>query len=301
MQRRPFRTPSRVVVVAAVLAAMAVLAAGTTIWQSRTSGGPGVSDAVQTPWGPLSPAERNLLVKVRLTCLWEVSTAQQAQLQASSPEVKEVTDKILVEHTDLDQKVLDVAGKLGVLLPGTPDAQQVAWTQEITAATGSGYDRIVVQRLREADGYVLPAVQKARVSTGNDVIRTFARDTLALVTRHVGYLEGTGLVDYSALPEAPPPSAPAGPNWRRLVVPSLVLLACLLFAVWLGSTMLSRRRSGRPESNAGRMPGNVAGSAMERTLHHVAQEGAAPVQDGVDGLGEDPHPPPPTGRTRPAP
>lgn len=289
MPRRPFRTSSRAAVVTALLASLAVLAVGVTMWQPWTTDGPGVSDAVQTPWGPLSPADRDLLVKVRLTCLWEASTGQHAQQHATSPEVKEVTSKILAEHTDLDKKVRDVAGKLGVPLPDTPDAQQVAWTQEITTATGADYDRTVVQRLREADGNVLPDAQQARVSTGNDLIRVFARDTLDHVTRNVGYLEGTGLVDYSALPEPPAPDLPAvPPNWRELIVPGLVLLACLVAAVWLGSILLGRNRSGRPEANSGGVVGEVAGRPVEPALHPLAQKGAAAVQDGVEHVGEDP-------------
>ena len=290
MPRRPFRTSGRLAMVAAVLVGVALLAAGTTIWQPWTADDPDASGTVQTAWGPLTAAERDLLVKVRLTCLWEVSTAQQAQQQASSPAVKEVTDKILVEHTGLDEKVLDIAGKLGVPLPSSPDAQQVAWTQEITAAAGSGYDRIVIQRLREADGNVLPVAQRVRVSTGNDLIRAFSRDTLIQVMRHVGYLEGTGLVDYTALPETPSPGTSAVvSNWRQLIVPGLVLLACLLAALWLGSTLAGRRRSDRPDESSGGILGQLAGRGAERALQPVAQHRTAPDQDDVDEPGDDRH------------
>ena len=246
MQRRTFPVPRRVAVVAALLAVVAVLAAGTLILRSRPADTPGAS-GVQTAWGPLTPADRDLLVTVRLTCLWEVSTTQQAQQQATSLEVRETSRKILAEHAGLDRKVRDAADKLGVPLPDTPDARQVAWTNEISAAAGPDYDQIVVQRLREADGYVLPLAQKARVGTRNDVVRAFAQDTLDHVTRHVGYLEDTGLVDYSALPEPPEPNQSSGTvNWRELIVPVLVLLACLLVAVTLGVTLRNRNRSTRP-------------------------------------------------------
>ena len=235
MQRRTSRTLSRAVIVAVVLAV------GATIWQSWTAGTPGMSGVVQTSWGPLSPADRDVLVKIRLACLWEMSTGQQAQQQATSPAVKEAARKITAEHTQLDQDVRNTADKLGVLLPSTPSAQQIAWMKEITAKTGSDYDRTAVQRLREAHGIVLPIVDSVRVGTRNDLVRAMAQETQEYVNRHIGYLEGTGLVDYSALPDTPSPGLLSGSvSWPDLIVPGLVLIACLLVAVALGATLRGR-------------------------------------------------------------
>lgn len=235
MQRRTSRNLSRAVIVAVVLAV------GATIWQSWTAGTPGMAGVVQTTWGPLSPADRDLIVKVRLACLWEQSTGQQMQQQATNPAVKEVGRKISAEHAELDQKTRDIADKLGVLLPSTPSAQQIAWMKEITAATGSDYDRIAVQRLREAHGIVLPLLAQVRVGTRNDAVRAFAVDGSLYVNRHLGYLETTGLVNYPALPDTPSPGLLSGSvGWTDLIVPGLVLIACLLVAVALGATLRSR-------------------------------------------------------------
>ena len=238
MQRRTSRTLSRAVVVAVILAV------GATIWQSWTAGTPGMAGVVQTSWGPLSPADRDLLVKVRLACLWEMSTGQQMQQQATSPAVKEAGRKISAEHTELDQKTREIADKLGVLLPSTPSAQQIAWMKEITAATGSDYDRIAVQRLREAHGIVLPLLAQVRVGTRNDAVRAFAIEGTQYVNRHLTYLEDTGLVNYPALPDTPSPGLLSGSvGWTDLIVPGLVLIACLLVAVALGATLRNRNGS----------------------------------------------------------
>jgi predicted outer membrane protein len=235
MQRRTSRNLSRAVVVAVILAV------GATIWQSWTAGTPGMAGVVQTSWGPLSPADRDLLVKVRLACLWEMSTGQQMQQQATSPAVKEAGRKISAEHTELDQKTREIADKLGVLLPSTPSAQQIAWMKEITAATGSDYDRIAVQRLREAHGIVLPLLAQVRVGTRNDAVRAFAIEGTQYVNRHLTYLEDTGLVNYPALPDTPSPGLLSGSvGWTDLIVPGLVLIACLLVAVALGATLRNR-------------------------------------------------------------
>jgi predicted outer membrane protein len=247
MQRRTSRNLSRAVIAAVILAV------GATIWQSWTAGTPGMSGVVQTSWGPLAPADRDLIVKVRLACLWEMSTGQQMQQQATSPAVREAGRKITAEHTELDQKTRDIADKLGVLLPSTPNAQQIGWMKEITAATGSDYDRIAVQRLREAHGIVLPLLATVRVGTRNDLVRAFAMDGTAYVTRHLGYLESTGLVNYSALPDTPSPGLLSGSaSWTDLIVPGLILIACLLLAVGLGATL--RGRAGARRATAAVAP-----------------------------------------------
>lgn len=279
MQRRTSRNLSRAVIVAVILAV------GATIWQSWTAGTPGMSGVVQTSWGPLAPSDRDLLVKVRLACLWEMSTGQQAQQQATNPAVKEAARKITAEHTDLDQKVREAADKLGVLLPSTPSAQQIGWMKEITAATGSDYDRIAVQRLREAHGIVLPLIASVRVGTRNALVRSFAADTQEYVTRHLGYLESTGLVDYSALPDTPSPGLLSGSaNWTDLIVPGLVLIACLLIAVGLAATLRGR---GAQRSTAAVAPSvtprahRVATARSLIALPEARAPGTAPDRDEV--------------------
>ena len=252
MQRRTSRNLSRAVVVAVVLAV------GATIWQSWTAGTPGMAGVVQTSWGPLSPADRDLLVKVRLACLWEMSTGQQVEQQATNPAVKEAGRKISAEHTDLDQKTRDIADKLGVPLPASPNAQQLGWMKEIASKTGSDYDRTAVQRLREAHGMVLPILAEVRISTRNDLVRQFAADGTLYVTRHIGYLESTGLVDYSALPEPQSPGLLSGAaNWTDLLVPGLVLIACLLTATLIGASLRGRGKANK----AAQLPPMVTTSA----------------------------------------
>jgi predicted outer membrane protein len=257
MQRRTSRNLSRAIVVAVVLAV------GATIWQSWTAGMPGMSGYTATQWGPLSPADRDLIVKVRLACLWEMSTGQQVEQQGTTPAVKEAGRKISAEHTDLDQKTRDIADKLGVPLPASPNAQQIAWMKEISSKTGSDYDRTAVQRLREAHGIVLPVLSEVRISTRNDLVRAFAADGTLYVTRHIGYLESTGLVDYGALPEPQTLGLLDGllsgsAYWTDLIVPGLVFIACLLVATLIGASL-----RGRKTGRAGRatLPPMVATSA----------------------------------------
>ncbi len=235
----------RVSIVLAIVAAVAL-----TVYQSWSSGVVGTGGWTQTQWGPLGPADRDLLVKVRQANLWEGPTGQQAAQQATSPAVREVAQHLAIEHADLDEQTRKVADQLGVLLPASPNAQQQGWMTEIAAATGSDYDRIFVQRVRQAHGIVLPVLAQVRVSTRNSLMRDFATVGMQFVNRHILYLEATGLVDYNALPAAPDPSVftfTGAPGGQDLVMPTLIILCCLITALGF-VTAFRRKRSPKGRS-----------------------------------------------------
>jgi predicted outer membrane protein len=223
-----------------------LLAVTASVYQSWAAGSPGAGGWVQTQWGPLGPADRDLLVKVRLAGLWEGPTGQQAQQMASRPEVRDVGGKLAAEHAQLDEEVRRVANQLGVPLPSSPTSQQVAWMNEISSKTGSDYDRTFVQIVREAHGQVLPIISEVRSGTQNELVRQFAKTASEFVTRHHEYLESTGLVDFAALPHHGPGLFGGGTEVRDLIVPILVFAAALLAAVAL-LWGLRNRTAGRRE------------------------------------------------------
>ncbi|MGH3673812.1 MAG: DUF4142 domain-containing protein [Pseudonocardiaceae bacterium] len=162
----------------------------------------------QTTWGPLGPADRDLLVMVRQAGLCGEATGLRAQHQSGSPQVRTVAQSIGSGYGDLDRQVRAVAAKLGVPLPDQPSAEQQGWMRELAGRSGSQFDRMFAQRLRLTDGEVLPVITSVRAGTRNELIRSFAANAAEQVSQHMESLESTGLVDYSRLPE-PPAAAPA--------------------------------------------------------------------------------------------
>jgi hypothetical protein len=231
--------------------------AGAALWQNwrstPTSAAPGQDGWVSTKSGPLGPADRDLVIKVRLAGLWEHPVGQEITDRAVADAVRQVGAKISAEHLELDTITIGVARELGIVLPNQPSDQQRAWMSEISAQAGAAYDKTAVNRLRQAHGVVLPLLAQIRVSTRNETVRAFAQDATAFVTRHIGYLESTGLVDYDALPEAPAPSpavvTPAG-EYREIPVAvaalGIVLAAAVLIAAVLRLLPRRRAQSARP-------------------------------------------------------
>ncbi|GLW63026.1 hypothetical protein Arub01_12700 [Actinomadura rubrobrunea] len=188
-----------------LLVAVAVVAVGAALFVVlRPPGEPGVSGKLtgattETRWGPLSPLDRDLLVKVRLAGLWEGPAGQMAQQRAGSAKVKEVGQMIAEQHAQLDADTRTTAQRLGVLLPSQPNRDQQGWLREMSQATGADFDKVFVLRLRTAHGKVFPTIARVRSETKNTEMRAFAERALRYVNTHLTLLESTGLATEESL------------------------------------------------------------------------------------------------------
>jgi predicted outer membrane protein len=165
-----------------------------------------------TSWGPLGPADRDVLIRVRTAGLWEGPVGQQAQKLAGSTRVKEVGQQLFADHTALDVQVRQVAAQLRVQLPDQPTREQQGWIDELAGKHGDDYDRTFADRLRAAHGKVFGIVAAVRSGTRNDLVRSFAQTGINVVMKHMTLLESTSLVNYDALPtpSEPPQATIAG-------------------------------------------------------------------------------------------
>ncbi|MDX3639687.1 DUF4142 domain-containing protein [Streptomyces sp. MB09-02B] len=157
------------------------------------------SSSVNTQWGPLTAADRDLIIRVRLAGLWELPAAEKAMARSKSPEVREAADHLIVGHKDLDERVRAVASQMGVELPNVPNEQQVGSLAQMDNATDEQFDRVWANLLRSAHGKIFPAIGQVRNMTENTLVRQLASDTNQTVLDHITVLEKTGQVDFDAI------------------------------------------------------------------------------------------------------
>jgi predicted outer membrane protein len=210
---------------------------------SGTAGAAALNKGLPTGWtmtatGPLGPADRDLLVRVRQAGLWEGPAGQMAQGRAASDRVKEVGQHLATDHAALDVQVRAVAAQLAVTLPDAPTAEQQGWLNELSSKQGKDFDQVFADRLRAAHGKVFAIVATVRAGTRNNTIREFAQTANTVVMKHMTLLESTGLVDFDALPTAAPVVAAPVAGTARLtgnsaagINPSLVWLVLGIAAV----------------------------------------------------------------------
>ncbi|MFF7391124.1 DUF4142 domain-containing protein [Streptomyces scabiei] len=157
------------------------------------------ASTVNTQWGPLTAADRDLIIRVRLAGLWELPAAEKAMARSKSPEVKEAADHLIVGHKDLDERVRAVASQMGVELPNVPNEQQQGFLAQMDNATDDQFDRVWANLLRSAHGKIFPAIGQVRNMTENTLVRQLASDTNQTVLDHITMLEKTGQVDFDAI------------------------------------------------------------------------------------------------------
>jgi predicted outer membrane protein len=170
-------------------------------------------DVVETQWGPLTNADRDLLIRVKYAGLWEIPAGEMAVEKGVNERVREIGAFIRDEHIELDAATDDIAAQLGVELPDEPYADNQLALDRMEAAEGGEFDLEFVQRLREAHGSIYSIIAYVRAGTQNDLVRQFADAGEEFVARHMEYLESTGLVDWLHIP---PPPGPAGAPTRFL-------------------------------------------------------------------------------------
>ncbi|MGP3922810.1 DUF4142 domain-containing protein [Streptomyces sp. 8N616] len=196
------------------------------MWTYRDRSGTGLANleagTVATAWGPLSAADRDFIVRVRLAGLWELPAGQQAIERAPTQAIADAGEHLVEGHTFLDARVREVAARLGMELPNEPNEQQKRWLGEFTAAHGMDYASAFANILRMAHGKVFGVIGQIRHTTRNSLVRELADDANTTVLDHMTMLERTGLVDFDAIaseeagsatasPTGPPPP-PASPN-----------------------------------------------------------------------------------------
>ena len=160
--------------------------------------------------GPLTAADRDFVVKVRLAGLWEIPAGNMAQDKSDDPRIVQIGKSIAAQHVKLDQLTRAAAAKLDVPLPNEPNADQQVWLGEMKSTSGTAFDQIYIDRLRAAHGKIFPAIANIRAGTRNDTVRRLAQQANQFVMTHMTLLESSGLVDYGDLPAAPQPVAQNG-------------------------------------------------------------------------------------------
>jgi hypothetical protein len=174
-------------------------------------------EVVQTQWGPLGPADRDFMNRVKQAGLWEKPAGDKGKAKRpDQPKIQEACKHLIEGHTLLDNVVNRAGLLLGHTLPTEASEEQKGWLAEMDAANGDEFDAVFANRLRAAHGKVYAYAAQIRAGTKNELIRILSTQAMITVFDHMKVLEDTGRVDFAGLespqPLAPPPPASGAPE-----------------------------------------------------------------------------------------
>ncbi|MEV6610691.1 MULTISPECIES: DUF4142 domain-containing protein [unclassified Kutzneria] len=149
----------------------------------------------------VSQSDQDVLTMVMQSAMWEIQAGGMARDQASSATVRTAAAALVADDTTLNQQAAQLAGKVGVQLPGQPDGDQQGWLSQLHDEAGATFDHDYVNLARQGNGKLFTAVAAARAGTKNDLIKQFAQSAVDTVMKHMTVLEDTRLVDSASLPD----------------------------------------------------------------------------------------------------
>ncbi|MGW1894382.1 DUF4142 domain-containing protein [Streptomyces sp. NPDC002004] len=178
-----------------------------------------------TPYGPLTEADRDFVVKVRSAGLWEYPAGQMALQKGTTPAVRTAGRHLIDGHAGLDATCRAISPQLGITLPNLATPQQQGFVATLASDSGKKFDTDLANILRVTHGQIFPAIAKVRATTKNSLVRQLADQANDTVLDHMTVLEKTGMVDFNSvqnqvtasptLPSesmTPPPPSPGAPT-----------------------------------------------------------------------------------------
>ncbi|MFC0866307.1 DUF4142 domain-containing protein [Sphaerimonospora cavernae] len=133
--------------------------------------------------------DRGFLTALHEGNLAEIQAGKAAKRQASHEEVREVGKMLVYDHKKLDKEVTQVAGDLGVDLPSSPSAKQQAELEQITAKSGTEFDRAWLEAEVAEHRADLAAGAKQLSEGSSEEVKQLARDAEPVVQEHLDELE----------------------------------------------------------------------------------------------------------------
>ncbi|WP_433499067.1 DUF4142 domain-containing protein [Sphaerimonospora sp. CA-214678] len=137
----------------------------------------------------LNEQDREFVTALHQGNLAEIQAGKVAERQAHSEEVREMGETLIRDHRKLDGKVKQVAGAVGVSLPGGPGAKQQAELERISAKSGAEFDRAWVEAEIAEHRQDLAAGAKQLSEGSSEQVKQLARDAEPIVREHLEDLE----------------------------------------------------------------------------------------------------------------
>ena len=133
----------------------------------------------------LSQVDRDFAQHAASGGLAEVQTAQLAQQRSSSPQVKLFAQRMITDHTQANNELMQIAQQTSLDLPTQPTGKDAFAAQKLSGLNGTAFDQAYA-RDEVSDHEQDVALFRKEANSGQDPsLKAFAQKTLPILQQHL--------------------------------------------------------------------------------------------------------------------
>ncbi len=133
----------------------------------------------------IDQASANFLTETAQDGRAEVQMSQLAMQRASNPDVKAFAQRMISDHSKMNQEVQELAARKGIVLPATPSSDGQDAYQRLAALSGSDFDREYMQHNVTDHQKDVSAFQQEAQSGKDSDVQRLAATRLPGLQRHL--------------------------------------------------------------------------------------------------------------------
>ena len=141
----------------------------------------------------VSEADRAFIMKVSQGGMFEVAASKVANGQAREQDVVDLSVTEVHDHQLVGQRLMEVAGSLGISFPTTLNADFQKRVDRLSGLSGTAFDDAYIKEMDAIHAIDVQAFADEARHGRNSALRGFAAQTVLIVRRHIGALHAVPL------------------------------------------------------------------------------------------------------------
>jgi len=133
----------------------------------------------------VSGADKTFATEAAHGGLAEVQMGQLALQKASSPEVKEFAQRMVTDHTQANQDLMQLAKAENLTLPTQLDPKHKSEMDRLSAMSGNAFDAAYMQHMVQDHKKTVADFQKQAQSGSDPALKSFAQKYLPIIQQHL--------------------------------------------------------------------------------------------------------------------
>jgi putative membrane protein len=139
----------------------------------------------------LSGADKTFATEAADGGLAEVQLGQLALQKASSPQVKEFAQRMVTDHTQANQELMQLATSENLTLPTQLDAKHKTEMDRLSTMSGSAFDTAYMQHMVQDHKTTMAEFQKQAQNGSDPALKSFAQKYLPIIQQHLQMAEAS--------------------------------------------------------------------------------------------------------------